>query len=204
MIAIINYGVGNLHSLSSSLSFLKLDNIITSDEKEIRKADRIILHGVGAFADAYAKLEGTKLIDVIKDETLNNKKPLLGICLGMQLLFDRSFEYGEHKGLSLIPGEVVPISEYMKIKQKIPHMGWNNLNIKQKSSLFKYVKEGDYVYYVHSYYARDCEDSILATSDYGGIEITGAVALGNIFGTQFHPEKSGSVGLSILKAFSEI
>ena len=204
MIAIINYGVGNLHSLSSSLSFLKLDNIITSDEKEIRKADRIILPGVGAFADAYAKLEGTKLIDVIKDETLNNKKPLLGICLGMQLLFDRSFEYGEHKGLSLIPGEVVPISEYMKIKQKIPHMGWNNLNIKQKSSLFKYVKEGDYVYYVHSYYARDCKDSVLVTSDYGGIEITGAVACGNIFGTQFHPEKSGSVGLSILKAFSEI
>jgi len=204
MIAIINYGVGNLHSLSSSLSFLGLENIITADESEIRQADKIILPGVGAFSDAYAKLEATKLIDVIKDEVLNKKKPLLGICLGMQLLFDKSFEYGEHRGLSLIRGEVVPISEDMKIQQKIPHMGWNNLNIKRDNPLLKYVSENDYVYYVHSYYARNCDDSVLATSSYGGIDITGVVAADIIYGTQFHPEKSGSVGLSILRAFSEI
>ncbi len=204
MIAIINYGVGNLHSLSSSLSFLGLDNIISSDEKTIREAERIILPGVGAFADAFAKLEATQLIHVIKDEVLNNKKPLLGICLGMQLLFDKSFEYGEHKGISLISGEVVPLSQYMKTQQKIPHMGWNNLNIKKNSPLLKYVSEDDYVYYVHSYYARDCDSSVVATSSYGGIDITGVVSSGNVYGTQFHPEKSGSVGLSILKAFSEI
>lgn len=199
MIAVIDYGVGNLFSLCASLSYLNLDSIVTNKVEELEKADRIILPGVGAFGDAYKMLEKTGLIPYLKE----TKKPVLGICLGMQLLFEKSFEYGEHKGLGVIKGNICPIAEDVSKDLKIPHMGWNSLIYKKESPLFKYVKEGSYVYYVHSFYAKDCSESVVSVSEYG-TEITGAVQHNNYFGTQFHPEKSGKTGLSILKAFSEI
>ncbi len=199
MIAIIDYGVGNLFSLCASLSYLKLDTVVTNDIEVLEKADKVILPGVGAFGDAYKMLENTGLIPFLK----NTKKPVLGICLGMQLLFEKSFEYGEHQGLGLIKGEICPIADDISKDLKVPHMGWNSLTFKKESKLFKYVEEGSYVYYVHSFYGKNCAESIVAVSDYG-TEITGAVEFENFYGTQFHPEKSGEVGLNILKAFSEI
>lgn len=202
MIAVIDYGVGNLFSLTGSLNYLGLENKITADAAEIKKSDRIILPGVGAFSDAYAKLEATGLIDVIKEEAARGK-PLLGICLGMQILFEKSFEYGEHRGFGLLKGEVCPIRDDLKEPLKVPHMGWNSLKFVKENPLLKYNREGEYVYYVHSYYAKNCADSVIAVSHYG-IEITGAVANKNVFGTQFHPEKSGEVGLKMLRAFAQI
>ncbi len=202
MLAVIDYGVGNLYSLTGSLKRIGTESIVTSDADTIRKADRIILPGVGAFGDAYKRLEQTGLIPVIKSDAAAGK-PILGICLGMQLLFDRSYEYGEHIGLGLIRGSVCPIADDLTDGRKVPHMGWNSLDIKKESKLFKYIGNGEYVYYVHSYYAKDCGEAVTATSDYG-IEITGAVENGSVYGTQFHPEKSGSTGLNILKAFCEI
>lgn len=202
MIAIIDYGVGNLFSLSSSLSFLGLENIITGNKHDIEEADRIILPGVGAFKDAYCRLEQSDLIDIIKQQA-SAGKPLLGICLGMQLLFDKSYEYGEHRGLSLIPGKVCPIAEDLTRDLKVPHIGWNGLKFPKQDPLFKYSNEGDYVYYVHSFYAKNCAENTIAVSEYE-IPITGAVRKGSVYGTQFHPEKSGNVGLKILRAFSEI
>lgn len=202
MLAVIDYGVGNLYSLTGSLKRIGAESIVTSDADTIRKADRIILPGVGAFGDAYKRLEQTGLIPVIKSDAAAGK-PILGICLGMQLLFDRSYEYGEHIGLGLIRGSVCPIADDLTDGRKVPHMGWNSLDIKKESKLFKYIGNGEYVYYVHSYYAKDCGEAVTATSDYG-IEITGAVENGSVYGTQFHPEKSGSTGLNILKAFCEI
>jgi len=202
MIAVIDYGVGNLFSLSASLNYLGLNNVITADKAEIKNASHIILPGVGAFKDAYKKLEDTSLIPVIKEEAANGK-PLLGICLGMQLLFDKSYEYGEFEGLKLIHGEIVPIKDYIGDNLKVPHMGWNSLKITKPSPIFKYIESGDYVYYVHSYFAKTNEENIIATSDYG-IDLTGAASRANVYGTQFHPEKSGKTGLNILKAFSEI
>ncbi|MGM9646884.1 MAG: imidazole glycerol phosphate synthase subunit HisH [Eubacteriales bacterium] len=202
MIAIINYGVGNLFSLKSSLAYLGLDAVVTADPKEIQAADRIILPGVGAFADAKEKLEATGLIPLIKFEA-EAGKPLLGICLGMQLLFDKSLEYGTHEGLGLIHGTVAPITADLKEPLKVPHMGWNALHLARPDPLFCYVKEGDFVYYVHSFYAKDCAADTIATSEYG-VTVTGAVGKGKIYGTQFHPEKSGKVGLSILAAFAEL
>ncbi|MBE6647997.1 MAG: imidazole glycerol phosphate synthase subunit HisH [Ruminococcaceae bacterium] len=199
MIAVIDYGVGNLFSLCASLSYLNIDSVVTNDISVLEKADKIILPGVGAFGDAYMMLEKTGLIPFLK----TTKKPVLGICLGMQLLFDKSYEYGEHNGLGIIKGIIYPIKEDVCKDLKIPHMGWNSLTFKKESKLFKYVTEGSYVYYVHSFYAKDCSESIIATSDYG-TEITGAVECNNYYGTQFHPEKSGKTGLSILKAFSEL
>ena len=205
MIAIIDYGVGNLFSLKSSLKQLGLEAVVTADADTIRKADRLILPGVGAFADAMAKLEATGLVPVMKEEA--EKKPLLGICLGMQLLFDKSFEYGEHAGLGLIPGEVCPLADDLTdASLKVPHIGWNALDIvpgRENDPLFKYVKNGEYVYYVHSYYAKNCAASTLATSEYS-IPVTGAVRSGNVYGTQFHPEKSGDTGLRLLRAFAEL
>jgi len=201
MIAIIDYGVGNLYSLLGSLRALELDAEVTADPDRIREADRIILPGVGAFGDAIARLEATGLVPTLCEEA--ERKPLLGICLGMQLLFDVSYEYGEHRGLGLIPGKVAPLPAARVPNGKIPHMGWNGLHFPRPCPLFRYVNEGDYVYYVHSYYATECEEFITATSDYG-IPVTGAVARGHVFGTQFHPEKSGKTGLAILRAFSEI
>lgn len=203
MIAIVDYGVGNLFSLSSSLKSLELETEITRDPERLRAADRIILPGVGAFGDAKAKLDATGLVPVLREEA--EKKPLLGICLGMQLLFDRSFEYGEHSGLELVPGQVVDLHGALTDKAlKIPHMGWNSLQIRKDDPLFKYFDDGEYVYYVHSFYARDCEENTLGTSRYGNVAVTGVVRNGNVYGTQFHPEKSGDAGLRLLKAFAEL
>lgn len=202
MIAIVDYGVGNLFSLSSSLKSLGLEAAVTKDAKVLEQADRIILPGVGAFADAMAKLEATGLVPVLRRET--QKKPLLGICLGMQLLFEKSDEYGEHAGLGLIPGRVCPLAPDLQDPAlKTPHIGWNALHIVKNDPLFRYVREGEYVYYVHSFYAKDCAASTLATSAYS-IPVTGAVKNGLVYGTQFHPEKSGDTGLRLLKAFAEL
>lgn len=201
MIAVVDYGVGNLFSLSSSLSAIGAESVVTSDESVIRKADKIILPGVGAFADAIKKLSDTGLDKVIAEEVKGGKK-ILGICLGMQMLFEESHEYGTHKGLSLLSGSVVSMEGSIPTELKIPHIGWNSLKVHKEHPIFKYVNDGDFVYFVHSYYASGCEDSLLSTSEYG-IPITAAVAKDNVSGTQFHPEKSGEVGLSILRAFAE-
>lgn len=204
MIAIVDYGVGNLFSLCSSLRYLGLEAQVSADAQVLRRAERIILPGVGAFGDARARLDDSGLTGVLLEEAAE-KKPLLGICLGMQLLFDRSFEYGEHPGLGLITGEVAPLREDLTDQScKVPHMGWNSLEIRRADPLLRYVEPGEYVYYVHSYYARRCAESTLAVSQYGGVAVTGAVRRGNVWGTQFHPEKSGDTGLRILKAFGEL
>lgn len=203
MVAIINYGVGNLFSLRSSFESIGVNVTVTGSADEIRKADRIILPGVGAFEDAAKKLENSGLADVIISEA-EKGKPLMGICLGMQLLFDKSLEYGEHKGLGLIHGDVVPMEGVIPASLKIPHIGWNQLHFNgKKHELFKYINENDCVYFVHSYYADNCRDAVIATTEYGA-ELTAAVACKNVCGCQFHPEKSGAVGLAILKAFCEI
>ncbi len=203
MIAIVDYGVGNLFSLSSSLKSLGLETEITRDPSALRSADRVILPGVGAFGDARKKLEDTGLVPVLREEA--RRKPLLGICLGMQLLFDRSFEYGEHDGLHLISGEVADLrGDLADPALKVPHMGWNSLHIVKDDPLFRYFQDGEYVYYVHSFYARNCDAATLGVSRYGNVSVTGAVRSGNVYGTQFHPEKSGSAGLRLLKAFSEL
>ena len=202
MIAVVDYGVGNLFSLVSSLHAVGADAIVSGDADVIRKADKIILPGVGAFGDAAAKLRATGLDKVIIEEAKGGK-PLLGICLGMQMLLERSFEYGEHEGLGLIKGEIRPISDVIPKDLKIPHIGWNALDFTEnKSDLFKYINDGDHVYFVHSFYGVKCAESTIATSEYGA-PLTAAVQNGNVMGCQFHPEKSGKVGLDILRAFCE-
>ena len=202
MIAIINYGVGNLFSLSSSLKAIGYDTVITGDAKTIKKADKLILPGVGAFEDAIKKLRDSGLDKIIYEE-VSLGKPLIGICLGMQMLFERSFEYGVHQGLGLIKGEVIPMENTIPKDLKIPHIGWNYLKIKKSNPLLKYISDGDFVYFVHSFYADGCDDAVIATTEYGK-EMTAAVAKDNIYGCQFHPEKSGDIGLKILKAFCEM
>ena len=203
MIAIIDYGVGNLFSLRSSLSMIGAEAVVTGDAQVIRAAQRILLPGVGAFGDARKKLADTGLDRVVCEEAAAGK-PLMGICLGMQMLFDKSFEYGEHEGLGLIPGRVVPLAGKIPQSLKIPHIGWNALELKKVDHpLMKLTKDGDCVYFVHSFYAADCAESVIATSEYG-IDVTAAVAMGNVMGCQFHPEKSGQVGLDILRSFCEI
>ena len=203
MIAIIDYGVGNLFSLKSSFAFLGKEVVVTSDPCVLAEADRLILPGVGAFEDAARKLRESGLDRVVLAEAAKGK-PLLGICLGMQMLFEKSFEYGEHEGLGLIKGAVKPIRPVIGDELKVPHIGWNALSFgKEKSPLFKYIEEGDFVYFVHSFYGADCEESVIATTEYGAT-LTAAVASGNVCGTQFHPEKSGPVGLAILRAFCEM
>ena len=203
MIAIIDYGVGNLFSLKSSLDFIGLDTKITNNEKEIREADAIILPGVGAFRDAIEKLGEKNLKSIIIEEAQNGKI-LLGICLGMQLLFEKSYEYGEYTGLGLIKGEICSLKNDLKNKDlKVPHMGWNNLSFNKDDKILKYIKEDEYVYYVHSYYAKNCDENILAHSEYE-INIPGIVKNKNVYGIQFHPEKSGETGLNILRAFGEL
>ena len=206
MTAIIDYGVGNLFSLSSSLKFLGAQNTITDDPQVIRSADRIILPGVGAFADAMEKLKATGLVPVL-DEQVSQSKPLLGICLGMQMLFDCSYEYGQHKGLGYIHGSVCPLTEDLYsigAELKVPHMGWNSLDITQpQHPLMKNTSQGEYVYFVHSFYAKDCDEALIATADYG-VTVPAAVGSGSVMGTQFHPEKSGAVGLKILQAFLDM
>ena len=204
MIAITDYGVGNLFSLTSSFKAIGADIMVTSDADEIRKADKIILPGVGAFEDAAAKLRESGLGEVLKCEAANGK-PLMGICLGMQLLFDKSYEYGEHEGLGLIKGVVRPISDVIPEGLKIPHMGWNALEFTGggKHRLFQKINEGDHVYFVHSFYASECAENTIATAEYGA-SLTAAVARDNVMGCQFHPEKSGEVGLNILISFCEM
>ena len=202
MLAIIDYGVGNLFSLVSSLKSIGVDAVITSDPKVIENADRLILPGVGAFGDASEKLKISGLEGIIKN-AVEKGTPLMGICLGMQLLFEKSFEYGEHQGLGLLKGNVIGMEGTIPKELKIPHIGWNSLKFTSTSPIFKYINEGDCVYFVHSFYAVDCEDSLIATAEYGR-DLTAAVQKGNVYGCQFHPEKSGSVGLKILKAFSEV
>ena len=201
MIAIIDYGVGNLFSLSSSFAAIGVEAVVTSDPAVIRAADRLILPGVGAFEDATYKLRESGMADLVKEEAAKGK-PIMGICLGMQLLFEKSFEYGEHEGLGLIKGSVRPISDVIPTGLKIPHIGWNALHFTRPNPLFKYLKEGEFVYFVHSFYAADCDDAVIATAEYGA-PLTAAVASRNVMGCQFHPEKSGGVGLSILRAFCE-
>lgn len=200
MIAVVDYGVGNLFSLVSSLRFIGVRAEVTADERVLRKADGIILPGVGAFADAREKLRSSGLEPVVREEVAQGK-PFLGICLGMQMLFERSCEYGVHEGLGFIPGEVVPLR--LPEGMKVPHMGWNSLQILRECPLLAHVSNGEYVYYVHSYYATGCGAYTAAVSEYG-VPVTGVVARGNVYGTQFHPEKSGDTGLMILRAFKEI
>ncbi len=201
-VTIIDYGVGNLFSLKSSFAAIGITANVTADPAELKKAERIILPGVGAFGDAAEKLRACGMADALKAEAAQGK-PIMGICLGMQMLFDKSFEYGEHEGLGLIKGEIRPISDVIPKDLKIPHIGWNALHFKGNHPLFKYLKEEDCVYFVHSFYGADCNESVIATSEYGA-ELTAAVASGNVMGCQFHPEKSGAVGLNILKAFCEM
>lgn len=202
MTVIIDYGVGNLFSLTSSFHAIGAAVKVSSSPDDIRAADRLILPGVGAFRDAAEKLRSSGLDKVIIEEVKRGKS-LLGICLGMQMLFEKSYEYGEYEGLGLLKGEIRPIREVIDSDLKIPHIGWNALHFHKESPLFRYLNEGDHVYFVHSYYACGCEDSLLATAEYSA-ELTAAVAKDNIYGCQFHPEKSGEVGLKILKAFMEL
>ena len=202
MIAVVDYGVGNLFSLKSSLAAIGAEAVVTAEREELARAEKIILPGVGAFADAIDKLRQTGLDRVVTQEA-EKGKPLLGICLGMQMLFDRSFEYGEYAGLGLIRGEVRPIADVIPAEYKIPHIGWNALHFQKESPLFRHVREGEHAYFVHSYYAAGCMDDTVATAEYGA-ELTAAVQRKNVFGCQFHPEKSGRVGLEILRAFAEM
>ena len=201
MIAVIDYGVGNLFSLVSSLRAVGAEAEVTSDPAVIRSAEKLILPGVGAFADAAAKLRQSGLHELIREEAAGGKE-LLGICLGMQLLFEVSEEYGEHEGLGLLHGRVVPMEGVIPPALKIPQIGWNQLHFVRQHRLLRYIRENDCVYFVHSYYAADCADSLVATTEYGA-ELTAMVARDNVMGCQFHPEKSGNVGLRILRAFCE-
>lgn len=202
MIAIIDYGVGNLFSLRSSFKAIGEEAVVTGDPAVIMDAAGIILPGVGAFKDAMDKLDATGLSETVRRAAESGRK-LLGICLGMQLLFDRSLEYGDHRGLGLIPGTVRPLAGYVPAGLKIPQIGWNALDIRQDSKLFKYTAKGDHVYFVHSYYADALPANITAVCEYGA-EVTASVEKGSVYGFQFHPEKSGTAGLKMLKAFCEI
>ena len=202
MIAVIDYGVGNLFSLCRSLEAIGQEPVVTGDPEILRKADKLFLPGVGAFADAREKLRQSGLEEVIKEEVAKGK-PIMGICLGMQLLFEESQEFGTWEGLGLIPGKVVTMEGVIPAHYKVPHIGWNALHFTGKSKLLRYLEDGDFVYFVHSYHATDCEESLIAVTEYGA-RITAAVASGNVYGTQFHPEKSGSVGQRIIQNFLDL
>ena len=205
MIAIVDYGVGNIFSLCSSFKYIGADICLTSDVATIKRADKVIFPGVGAFRDAEAKLRAIGLDKVVIDEAKSGK-PFLGICLGMQMMLTKSYEFGEYQGLDIIPGNVISMEGVVPSDYKIPHIGWNKLIFpkdKPKSPIFRYVNEGEHVYFVHSYYCTDCAPDTIATTEYGA-ELTAAIARDNIFGVQFHPEKSGEVGLNILRAFKEL
>lgn len=203
MIALVDYGVGNLFSLKSSFDAIGESVLVTNKEADLKAADKIILPGVGAFGDAAKKLKDTGLGEIVKAEAKSGK-PLMGICLGMQLLLETGYEYGVYEGLGLIPGEVRPIQDVIPADYKIPHIGWNSLQfVGDPSPIFRYIQEGDCVYFVHSFYATRCDSSVIATAEYGA-PLTAAVSKDNVYGCQFHPEKSGEVGLKILKAFCEL
>lgn len=197
MVGIIDYGVGNLFSLRSSFGAIGEEAFVSGGPEQLAAADRLVLPGVGAFGDAANKLHQSGLDRFVREQAAAGK-PLLGICLGMQLLFEKSFEYGEHEGLGLLKGRVIPMEGRLPAGLKIPHMGWNRLEV--RSGRLLQAVDGKYVYFVHSYFAGGCDDSLAAVTEYG-VPITAAVERGNVFGCQFHPEKSGSVGLSILRAF---
>ena len=205
-VTIIDYGLSNLLSVQHAFAHFGAETLVTGKAEDVLAADALVLPGVGAFKDGMAGLEKLGLIEPIRQKAAAGT-PLLGICLGMQLLFEKSCEYGEHRGLGLIPGEVCPlVDDLTDPALKVPHIGWNAMDIvpgREADPLFKYVKNGEYVYYVHSYYAKNCAASTLATSDYS-IPVTGAVRQGLVYGTQFHPEKSGDTGLRLLKAFAEL
>ncbi|MBQ6906550.1 MAG: imidazole glycerol phosphate synthase subunit HisH [Clostridia bacterium] len=202
MTVIIDYGVGNLFSLKSSFAHIGEEAVVSNDIKTIKKADRLVLPGVGAFGDAAALLRMHGMDEVLREEAKSGKA-ILGICLGMQMLFTKSYEYGEHNGLDLIKGSVVPMQPLLPKELKVPHIGWNELNIRKENALFKYINEKDRVYFVHSFFATDCDEAVISSTEYG-ITLTAAVAKDNVMGTQFHPEKSGNVGLNILRGFCEI
>ena len=203
MITIIDYGVGNLFSLSSSLNYLGLENKVSRDPEDLKKADHIILPGVGAYGDAIAKLRGSGMAEPLLEEARAGK-PIMGICLGMQLLFDKSYEYGKHRGLGLIPGVMADLREDIPANLKVPHMGWNSLHlVRPENPLMANTREGDFVYFVHSFYVKGCGDALVAGAEYG-VTVPGAVARGNVYGCQFHPEKSGEAGLRILRAFAAL
>ena len=202
MLAIVDYGVGNLYSLASSLGVLGVEYEVASEPARLREASHIILPGVGAFADAAEKLRQSGMWTAVLEEARRGK-PLMGICLGMQMLFDKSYEYGEHAGLGLIPGEVCPLIDDIAPGLKVPHIGWNRLDVRRDDPLFRHFENGRYVSYVHSFYAKHCEADTLATSDYS-IPVTGVVRRGSVYGVQFHPEKSGDAGLGLLRAFAEM
>ena len=202
MVGIIDYGVGNLFSLNSSFEAIGEKTVVSDNPAVLQSASHIILPGVGAFADAAKKLKDSGLSEFVKEQ-VKAGKPVMGICLGMQLLFERSFEYGEHPGLGILSGSVVPMEGKIDLSLKIPHMGWNQLQFVKPSKLFTHINNNDFVYFVHSYFAAQCEDSVSAVTDYG-IEMTASVEKDNVFGCQFHPEKSGNVGLNILRAFCEV
>ena len=201
MIAVIDYGVGNLYSLTASLRYIGADVKVTGDAEDLKAADKIILPGVGAFEDAIGKLRATGLVETL-DKLVAEGKPMMGICLGMQLLFEKSYEYGEFDGLGYIKGNIIPMRGRVSEDLKVPQIGWNALEIIKDDPLTKYLNEGDHVYFVHGYYASDCDESIVAQTEYD-VKVPAIVRNGNVCGTQFHPEKSGNVGLSILKAFNE-
>lgn len=202
MIAVIDYGVGNLFSLKSSLIAIGEEPVVTRDPAEIEAADHIILPGVGAFGDAVAKLRETGMFDVVKQQA-HSGKPLLGICVGMQLLFDVDLEFGRHEGLGLIHGTVEAIEPRLTQKLDVPHMGWNALHFTKPSKLYEGIEEGAFVYFVHSYAATDCDEAVSAEVEYS-VTLTAGVERGNIYGTQFHPEKSGETGLKILRNFCSL
>lgn len=205
MIAIVDYGVGNLFSLTCSLEYLMIPTVVTSDSNVLAAADGIILPGVGAFGDAITKLEHTGLAQTVKDLATAGK-PILGICLGMQLLFEKSYEFGEYNGLGLIPGEIRSLKKALVSLDsdlKVPQIGWNQIQLRQTSPLLKYVPETSWFYYVHSFYGTNCDPNLVASSDYG-VAVPGIVQNGNVYGVQFHPEKSGEAGLALLKSFAEV
>ncbi len=200
MIAIVDYGVGNLFSLKSSFAAIGSFAVVSSDPVVLKNADKLVLPGVGAFRDAADKLKRTGLFGLVKEEA-EKGKPLLGICLGMQMLFEKSFEDGEYEGLSLLSGQVRSIGEVIPKELKIPQIGWNALRFTKESPLFYGIPEGSYVYFVHSYSAMNSTD-VIAETEYGAF-LTAAAGRANVYGCQFHPEKSGEIGLKILKNFAE-
>lgn len=202
MIAVIDYGVGNLHSLTSALDFIGSDWKVTNQKADLQACDKIILPGVGAFSPAMEKLSATGLIDTLCKE-VSQDKPLFGICLGMQLLYERGFEYGTHQGLALVPGDVINMREIISPEIKVPHMGWNKLHFQKDSPLLKYIKPDDHVYFVHSFFV-EINPYTVASASYDNANLTAITQNKNVYGTQFHPEKSGEVGINILKAFSEL
>jgi glutamine amidotransferase len=201
MIAIIDYGAGNLQSVKKAFDFIGAESVITNDPQVILSADKILLPGVGSFGDAMDSMQKNGLVETVKECALSGK-PFLGICLGLQLLFEESEESPGVKGLGIFKGKIKKFSSDMGLK--IPHIGWNSLEIKQKDTLFKDIPENAYVYFVHSYYLHAEDENDIATVTNYGIDFHSAVGKNNIFATQFHPEKSGDVGLQILRNFASM